>query len=246
MNHSKHTILFLLSCQLLLQQMALAQNYKHLALWTRYQVNYELPKNWEAMANIHYRRQNDFHAGQLNLNQPLLLTGQIQFSQKLPKYPNVTLIFLQLTVNQSKTLLGKETDFAVPLNREFRVATGVEIEQNVAKWSFRERVIQEFRFQKSNEYTPYGRVRVRALGRYNFNKKVSGVGFIEMLYFTPPMLKNVEFFRFQQFWLSGSMLWKLSPHLTLETGYTWFLNQRALTHEIDDVDVVNLHFLWRY
>jgi Protein of unknown function (DUF2490) len=225
---------------------ARAQQYSHLALWTRLQVNAPLSKNWELATTLHWRRQNNYDNNKLNLLAEPLLTG-IQ-SQLIRRNRAQTAAFIPIQINffLNNTLLGRIEDFSVPQNREWRYSVGGELTQNITpKLIFRERVLQELRFLRSNQDRPVGRIRGRWQVNYRWKSFVSITGVTELIFHDPPQINNLKPFRFHQFWLGSGLLWHLKPKLNLETSYTFIRIQRLSLVEIDNQNVLNLSLLLR-
>jgi Protein of unknown function (DUF2490) len=219
-----------------------AQRYSHVSLWTRLQVIAPLTPRWNLTGTIHYRRQNNSHLNTSNLvASPLLLGEQALFTYRTPN-EKMLIHALQATHYLTNQLLGSEIDFNAPENREWRLGTGVEFLQNpTAKFQLRERIFQEIRFIRSNDYRPTGRVRGRVVGRYQLSPLVSLNGVTEVLFHNPPVLNGQKPIRFAQFWLGSSLLWRLGEHLSLETGYTYIMGRRQTIIEFDDQHVINIH-----
>ncbi len=178
------------------------------------------------MAGVHWRRQSNYHNNQYNfLDSPLLYGGQLQVSRWNAKQ---SLVFhlAQVTCFWSNQLLGKDADFDVPLNREWRFAFGPEwVQRPNKKWIFRERLLQEFRFFRSNNDQVIGRIRGRIQTIGKINSKVNFIGVAEIVFHDPPQLSGFKNFRYHQAWLGAGLVWKLNNHLNLETSYT-FINAR--------------------
>ena len=223
-----------------------AQHYNHLTLWTRLQVTTPLSKRWELMAGLHHRRQNNYEHSSLNfLESPLLSGLQTQLIYRNAAR-TVALIPWQATYFVSNTLLGKEEDFSTPQNREWRFAVGTELTQNIApKWIFRQRILQEFRFFRSNQDRPVGRIRWRWQVIYALKPFVSVVGVTELVVHDPPQINGLKPFRFHQFWLGTSLMWRLNKKINLETGYTFIRTQRLSLIEIDNQNAMSLNLFVR-
>ena len=237
--------LFLLMCCGLLSTTQ-AQNYVHSTLWTRFQVSAQLPKSWEIVTGLHWWRQNNFEHSKFGFwKEPLLSGVQVQFVRR-NKAQTVAFIPLQINYFLSNTLLGREEDFSTPQNREWRASVGVEFTQKVTpKLVFRERLLQEFRFFRSNHDQPVGRIRGRWQASYKWKPWVSINGITELVMHDPPQLNGLKPFRFHQFWLGSSLMWRLSPKINLETGYTFVETQRSTLIETDSQNVINLNLFLR-
>ncbi len=216
-----------------------SQHYPHITLWTRVQYVKNLDKNWVSASTVLWRRQNGFQDYNV-LSRPLLTGFQTQFS-RLNKSGDMLFHVAQITLMYSDQLLGKETDYAVPQNREWRWASGVEFIQNPNKrLNFRERFLQEIRFFKSNNDKPVGRVRGRIIGTYKLNFYVSVLGLSEVVIHDPPQTTGLTpSFRYNQFWIGGGLVWKLNKHLNLEISYTFINTRRNSKIEFDDQNVFN-------
>jgi len=223
-----------------------AQNYAHSTIWTRFQVSASLPKRWDIMTGLHWRRQNNFVHSKLNFwKEPLLSGVQVQLLRR-NKAQTVAFIPIQINYFLSNTLLGREEDFSTPQNREWRASVGIEFTQKVRpKLIFRERLLQEFRFFRSNRDQPVGRIRGRWQASYRWRSSVSINAITELVIHNPPQINGLKPFRFHQFWLGGSLLWRLSSTLNLETGYTIVKTQRSTLIETDFQNVINLNLFLR-
>ncbi len=224
-----------------------AQHYKHFSLWTRVQGIVNLDKNWISTNTILWRRQNNFHENSYNPTvSPLLLGVQTQFSRFNQKR-NFILHAAQITLMYSDQLLGKEADFNVPQNREWRWAGGVEFVQRPSKkLTLNERFLQELRVLSSNQNQAVGRIRGRIVGTYRFNPSMALVGVSELVMHDPPQLTNQQpQFRYHQLWLGGGFIWRLNPHVNLETSYTFINTRRNSKIEFDDTSVINLYLTIR-
>jgi hypothetical protein len=189
-----------------------AQHYQHVVFWSRIQLNASLNKQWELATSAHWRRQNDHLLGNNPLASSLMYGGQAQFSRFNQKK---TFIFhaAQISCFWPNQLLGKASDYTVPLNREWRYAFGVESIQNLnEKLSLRERVLQEFRFFRSNNNQAVGRIRGRFTARYDFFSSASVFGLTEAVFHDPPQPAALNNFRIHQFWLGGGLTWRLSKY----------------------------------
>ena len=198
------------------------------------------------MAGLHYRRQNNYEHSSLNfLAEPLLAGGQTQFTYRNATR-TVALIPFQATYFISNTLLGKEEDFSAPQNREWRFAIGTELTQKISpKLIFRERFLQEFRFFRSNQNQPVGRIRGRWQAIYALKPFVSVVGITELVVHNPPQINGLKPFRFHQFWLGANLTWRLNQKINLETGYTFILAQRLSLVEMDNQNALSLNLFLR-
>ncbi|TAF82995.1 MAG: DUF2490 domain-containing protein [Runella slithyformis] len=225
---------------------AIAQEYPHTSLWTRFQVTAPVSKQWQVVTAVHWRRQNNYLNNTVNFLEEPLLTGAHAQLVRRNKKQTVAFIPIQINYFLANTLLGREEDFSVPQNREWRYSVGFELTQNnKSRWTFRERVLQEFRFFRSNQDQPVGRVRTRFQINYKWKSFVSINGLTEVILHTPPQINNLPAVRFHQFWLGSSLLWQLPPHLNLETGYTFIRTQRLNKTEADNQNVTNLHLFVR-
>lgn len=106
----------------------------------------------------------------------------------------------------SSQLLKIADDYNAPIGKEIRYAGGVELNQEVnERFTFRQRIMQEFCFFKANNFQPVGRVRARSNIRYQVKPFVSLNGVTEVLFHDPPVLIGQKPIRFHQFWLGSSL-----------------------------------------
>jgi len=220
-----------------------AQHYSHFTLWSRVQVVLPLSTHWNMATTFHWRRQNNYHLRAENpLNSPLATAGQLLFTHRNTAN-TVWIHAAQLSYYHSNQLLGKETDFNAVPRQEIRYGGGIEFNQELTeKLTLRQRFMQEFRFFADNHFQPVGRVRTRFNVRYQVKPFVSINSVTEILFHNPPVLANQKLFRFNQYWIGGSLLWSLNERVNLETGYTFIRTRRITVVEFDDQNIVNLHF----
>ncbi len=234
-------ISFYLFCSAKIQ----AQHYLHLGLWTRVQLIRDLKKGWTNSSILMWRRQDEMNDHKI-LSNPLMSGIQTQFS-RLNKAEKLTINFAQITLMYSNQLLGKDSDYLVPRNREFRWASGLEFIQNPSeRLNLKERFMQELRFLSSNNDKPVGRVRGRIVGRYELKPWVSAIGVSEIIFHDPPQLAGASpLVRFSQLWFGGGLVWRLSEHVNFETSYTFITNRRSSKVEFDDQNVFNAYLTIR-
>lgn len=220
---------------------AAAQNYDHTALWTRLQLNKMITGRTELMVGAHWRRQNNYQISNINpLSNPLMYGGQMQLSRWNTKKSFVFHV-AQITCFWSNQLLGKEADFKVPLNREWRYAFGPEwVQRPTKKWTLRERFLQEFRFFRSNNDQVIGRIRGRIQAIGEINSKLNFISVAEVVLHDPPQLTGFKDFRYHQTWLSAGFVWKFNKHVNLETSYTFINGRRNSVVEFDNQNVLNV------
>ncbi len=193
------------------------------------------------MAGAHWRRQNNYLVSSINpLSNPLMYGGQVQMSRWNDKRSLVFHI-AQVTCFWSEQLLGKENDFHVPSNREWRYAFGPEwVQRLTKKWTFRERILQEFRFFRLNQDQVIGRIRGRVQAIGEINSKVNVIGVAEVIFHDPPQLTGFKDFRYHQTWLGAGLVWKLNKQVNLETSYTFINARRNSIIEFDNQNVLNV------
>lgn len=219
-----------------------AQHYSHFTVWTRAQAVLPLSSHWNVATTLHWRRQNNYHYRIGNpLYSPLATAGQLLFTHRNTAN-TVWIHAAQLSYYHSNQLLGKDLDFSALPRKEIRYAGGVELNEEITKkLTLRQRLMQEFRFFEDNRFRPVGRIRTRANARYQFMPFVSLNGVTELLFHNPPVLAHQKLFRFNQYWLGSSLLWRLNERTSLETGYTFIKTRRVTVIEFDNQNILNLH-----
>ncbi|MEZ4900337.1 MAG: DUF2490 domain-containing protein [Spirosomataceae bacterium] len=219
-----------------------AQHYTHFTVWSRAQVVIPFSTHWNLATTFHWRRQNNYHLHADNpLGSPLATAGQLLLTHR--NTANTFWIHAgQLSYYYSNQLLGKELDFNALPRKEIRYAGGIELNEEITeKLTLRQRLMQEFRFFEDNHFHPVGRIRTRANARYQLKPFVSINGVAEILFHNPPVLAHQKLFRFNQYWLGSSLLWRLNERVNLETGYTFIMTRRVTIVEFDDQNIINLH-----
>ncbi len=220
--------LLFVSC-LLLGSAAYGQQYQHYTVWSRIQVQKRFTKRFELTGEYHYRQQNDFHdAVQTPLDRPLTRAFRL-----IGNYRKGAWSFqLNPSYFLSYQLIGKEEDYTVPTNAEWRFAAYTEWARTWKRFTFRVRPGYEYRFQERNNYAPTGRARLRVQGRFALGKRVRWLVADELLLNVGP---NAAPLLFNQNQASMSLDFDLyEKWLGLEVGYMNIYRQRRTRVEFDD------------
>lgn len=229
---------------LLVAVSARAQHYPHVTLWTRLGLVKRWSPRWETALDLNYRRQSDPHVSALVPVSAPLLTGTRLWVNYRPS-ERLVLQVNPLTYFASNQLLGREEDYQVGQNREWRLAVGAEFSQRLGpRWLLRERVQDELRFLRSNQDRPISRARFRVMARYDLAPKW-GLNLFDELFLHVPPQRNHEPVGLSQNWLGVLFVHALTPRLNLEIGYTYVLTRRRSLIEFDDQHALNLGLQWR-
>jgi hypothetical protein len=222
---------------------ATAQHYHHSTLWLRVNPTFNLSKRWAITTDVMYRRQNDPRENELNfLSRPYLnLALRAGVSYRTPHWTITAFPFIWFDSSPS---LGKESDFTRPATRELRPSLYAEWSQNLTKKL-------SFRFRGGYEYRgylldpPVGRLRFRAMLRYNFSPRVYGYFWQEVMTAAPPnAITNPQAIEINRFNLMVGR--NLSKHLALEAGYQFTHRQRRTLIEFDEEHALSITAVMRF
>jgi hypothetical protein len=219
------------------------QTYHHVSSWSRLAVQKEFNEHWSIMADIHWRRQNDFTTSTANpfslrLMEGFRITGIYRIN-------NFAFSFAPFLL-RSYPLYGKLDDFNRTGRTELRPALFVEWSKDIAKnWIFRSRIGYEYRFFKRLDDTwgdEQARLRLRLQLRYNWNPNNTIFISEEPLYNLPPNLPANAFSQ-NQLYLGYNH--RFTSHFSTEIGYSWNHRQRAALVEFDEENILQTHFVFR-
>ena len=191
-----------------------AQHYDHTTFWGKIIVNTPLSTKWDYQFEYVHRSQNDYHISKWNpLSKESLEELRLWFYYRKN---NFTVQFNPVTYIYSKILLGKEADYFLKPNIEWRSTMGLVLKQNVSKWIFQERVQYDYRWMKNLNYQPIGRIRLRGTVQYALTEKTKLQCYEELFLNAPPhKLKN----NFDQNWALIGISHQLTPKFAFDIGY---------------------------
>ena len=217
-----------------------AQHYDHTTFWGKIIANTPLSKKWDFQFEYVHRSQNDYHISKINpLSKESLEELRAWFYYKRN---NFTLQFNPVTYIYSKILLGKEADYFLKPNIEWRSTMGLVVKQNVSKWTFQERIQYDYRWMKILNYKPIGRVRLRGTIQYAVTDKTKLQCFEEVfLNALPHKLKN----DFDQNWALIGIVHQLTPKIALDIGYMRNHKKRPNGVEFDEENAISLGLNFR-
>lgn len=224
----------LVAC-LLLAASAHAQTYRHYTVWSRIQVQKRFSKRFELTGEYHYRQQNDFQdAIQTPIDRPLTRAVRLVGTYRRGAWA----FMLNPSYFLSHQLVGKEADYTVPSNAEWRLAAYAEWARTWGRFTFRVRPGYEYRLLERNGYAPTGRARLRVQGRYTLGKRVRWLVADEPLLNVGP---NAVPVLFNQNQASTSLDFDLCQNwLGLEVGYMNIFRQRRTRVEFDNEHALNV------
>lgn len=206
-----------------------AQHYMHATFWGRLSVTVPLSKQWEMQVEYWYRTQSDLEHPRWNLfsrqwsQQPRIWLNYRQKNYSIVSYP--------FSYVYSTPFIGKMTDYNLLPNHTFSSAAGIEGQQKVKKWTFRERAMYECRISKLQNFKPAGRSRFRAMTQYQVTPKWRLTASNEVFFSMPP---NKPVHIFDQNWASFSTAFQLNPKYTLDLGYMRNHRERPNGIEFDE------------
>ena len=212
-----------------------AQHYNHTTFWGKIIANTPLSTQWDFQFEYVHRSQNDYHISKWNpLSKESLEEIRVWFYFKKN---NLTVQFNPLTYIHSKILLGKEADYLLKPNIEWRSTMGLVVKQIVSKWVFQERVQYDYRWIKILNYKPTGRVRLRGTIQYALTGRTKLQCYEEVFLNAPPhKLKN----DFDQNWALIGVVHQLTPKLAFDIGYMRNHRKRPNGIEFDEENAISL------
>jgi hypothetical protein len=223
---------------------AKAQNYQHFTSWNRLAFQKKFNDNWEIIADIHWRRQNDFKTSGISPFALKLMEGYRISTTYRTK--NFAFSFAPFLLHTSP-LYGKNSDLDRPDRIEIRPSFFGEWSKKLStKWVFRTRLGYEYRIFKGDNDTwgnPQGRVRLRLQMRYLWNENNAVFISNEPIYNIPPNLPANSFSQNQLYFACNHAF---TPHFSFETGYMWNHRQRPTLVEFDEENVLQTHFIFRF
>ena len=217
-----------------------AQHYNHTTFWGKIIANTPLSKKWDFQFEYVHRSQNDYHISKWNpLSKESLEEIRVWFYYKKN---NFTIQFNPVTYIYSKILLGKEADYFLKPNIEWRSTVGFVLKQNVSKLIFQERIQYDYRWMKILNYKPTGRVRLRGTVQYVLTPKTKLQCYEEVFFNAPPhKLKN----NFDQNWALIGITHQLTPKFAFDIGYMRNHRKRPNGIEFDEENAVNIGLNFR-
>ena len=209
--------------------LAYAQHYQHTTFWAKLIVTKPLSKKWDFQLEYLHRSQNNFRESIWNpFTHEALEEVRIWFNFKQKHY---TVFLNPITYFYSNPSLGKEADFNAKPNQIWQAVVALELNQNIHKWTIKERVVYEGRWLESLHYVPIGRVRFRGLLQYQLNEKTKLQAYDDVFLNAPPhKLKN----SFDQNWSSFGISQKINRKIALDIAYMRNHRVRANQTEFDE------------
>jgi hypothetical protein len=222
------TTLIVLMTLVFSTQKSIAQNYEHTTLWAKMTVTAPLDKHWEVQFEYVHRSQNN---PRVNLWNPLNHEGfeeprlWFYFKQK-----NYTILLNPITYFYSEALLGKEADFDVKPNNIWQSVVGLEVRQEMRKWTIKERFQYEYRWLQSLNYVPVGRIRLRGTVQYQVTPKTKLQAYDDLFLNTfPNKLTN----NFDQNWTAIGIVHKINDRVSFDLSLMRNYRKRANGVEFD-------------
>jgi hypothetical protein len=211
-----------------------AQHYEHTTLWAKTTITAPLSKKWDVQFEYVHRSQNNFRESRWNpLNHESFEEPRLWFYFKQKNY---TIQLNPLTYFYSEALLGKEADFDIPVNHIWQSVVGLDVRQDIKKWTFKERAQYEYRWLKSLNYLPIGRLRTRTTVQYQITTKTKLQIFDELFLNTAPhKLKKT----FDQNWFVVGVIHQINSHINFDLGIMRNYRQRQNGIEFDHETAIN-------
>jgi Protein of unknown function (DUF2490) len=211
-----------------------AQHYEHTTLWAKTTITTPLSKKWDVQFEYIHRSQNNPRVNLWNpLNHESFEEPRLWFFFKQKNY---TIQLNPLTFFYSERLLGKEADFDVPSNQIWQAVVGLEVRQNKKKWAFKERFQYEYRFLKSLNYVPIGRLRLRGTVQYQVTPKTK-LQVIDEVFLSMPPNKLTN--NFDQNWFIVGFVHQFNDHINADFGIMRNYIKRANGIEFDHETAIN-------
>jgi Protein of unknown function (DUF2490) len=226
-------LLFLLTT--FMPQGVQAQHYEHATIWARTTITIPLSKNWDGQFEYLHRSQNNFRESRWNpFNHESFEEPRLWFYFKQPKF---TIQLNPITYFYSEPLLGKEADFNIKPNHIWQAVIGLDLRQEQKKWTIKERVQYEYRWLKSLNFVPIGRLRFRGTVQYQATTKTKIQVFDEVFLNTPPhkLARN-----FDQNWFLVGIIHQLNKYVGLDLGIMRNYRQRQNRLEFDHETAINV------
>ena len=222
---------------------AQTQHYEHFTSWNRFAIQKKFNDNWEIMADVHIRRQNDFNSSNINpLAVKFVDAYRITTTYRVKDFAFSFAPFLF----HNSPLYAKNSDLSRPDKLEIRPGFFTEWTKKLSeKWVFRSRLGYEYRIFRRDDNSwgnEQSRTRLRLQLRYSWDKKNTVFFGDEPLYNLPPNLPPNSFNQNQMIFAYNHVF---NPHFTFEVGYLWNHIQRASLTEYDEENAVQTHFIFR-
>lgn len=229
----KYTSFVLLSVIFFADNVA-AQHYEHTTLWAKTTLTAPLSKKWDVQFEYVHRSQNNPRVNMWNpLNHEGFEEPRLWFFFKQPNY---TIQLNPITYFYSEALLGSEADFNIPANHIWQSVIGLELRKTVSKFLFKGRFQYEYRWLKSLNYVPVGRVRLRGTVQYQVAKHTKLQVYDEVFLSAPPhKLTN----HFDQNWFGFGFHQHISDRINVEISLMRNYRQRANGYEFDHETALN-------
>lgn len=212
-----------------------AQDYQHFTSWNRIGVAKVFNPNWELWVEGFLRQQSNFHVDKNNpFTSPLMRAGRIFVFYK----KNHTVLGISpMMYIHSHQLLGKEADFSVKSNQEYRSNVFVEQWKDFGKINLRLRLSYELRYLQNLNYVPIGRFRPRLTAKYPITKKLWVIAYEDLMLNTVPNTQ-ASVFNINQAYLGFNR--RLSKNIDVEIGYFNNFRKRNSLVEFDNENALNL------
>ena len=220
-----------------------AQEYAHFTSWNRFALQKKLNDHWELMADVHFRRQNNFSSTSINPFAVKFVDAyRLTTSYKIKQF---TFSFAPFLFHNSP-LYAKGIDLIRPDKLEIRPAIFAEWSKKLSdKWVLRSRFGYEYRIFKRDDNSwgnEQARIRFRLQLRYSWNAKNTVFLGNEPFYNLPPNLPANSFNQNQMVFAYNHVF---NPHFTLEVGYLRNHIQRASLVEFDEENALQTHFIFK-
>ena len=220
-----------------------AQHYGHFTSWNRFAIQKKINDRWDIAADVHWRRQSDFNASDINPFALKLMNGyRITTTFHIKDFALSFAPFLMY----SSPLYSKNSDLSRPDRIEIRPSFFGEWTKSLSeKWTFRFRLGYEYRIFKRVDDVwgdEQGRARLRLQLRYEWDENNTVFISEEPLYNIVP---NVPANSFSQNQLYFAYNHAFTPHFSFETGYCWNHRQRPSLVEFDEENVLQTHFIFK-
>jgi hypothetical protein len=138
---------------------------------------------------------------------------------------------------QSYQLLGKESDFIIAPNQEYRSNVYVEQWKDFGKLNLRLRLSYELRFLRSLDYTPVGRFRPRVVARYPIAKNLLVIAHNDFMLGALPNTPSPIYGINQAYFGLNK---RFNKQIDFEIGYFNNFRKRSSLVEFDNENVINM------
>ncbi len=203
--------------------------YPHVTSYFHFGITKSVNDKLDIYVNSTIRRQNDYHLSTVNpLDVELSELYRLWIYYKITG--SVTVQFNPISFYHVKPFYGKETDYVKPDNEEWRSAIGTELTQKAGKFIFKEKQTYEYRFIKSLNYVPVGRLRLKNTVQCALTNKFKIAVWDDLQLGMPPNHpKNL----FDQNWFAVGGVYNYNPKMTIELYYMRNRTERSSAVEFD-------------